>query len=448
MAGIPDLNTGALAPVADEVEVADLAVLGSIPDALSGMLVRNGPNPHSGAFSGEGMLDWWPEAAMLHGVHIGAGEAPRYRNRWLRTRAWGQQFDAERAARYPETNPNVNVIRHAGLDLALAEGGPPLSFDAMLATLDVPPSLAAGITAHPKLDPGTGELMWFRSSWAEPYLVYGVSDHRGQVIVEQEVALPGPAMMHDFAITEHFSLLLDLNVAYDLALLARGLRIPIRWFDEREARIGVLPRQGGEVRWFSIQPCFLQHVANAFETDDGTIVLDAVRYDTFLKLDEALGDFLPNPLGRLWRYEIDLDTGVVDECPRSAENVEMPRINESLTGRPHRYVYGVVQPTDEQMRGVVKIDAATGQTDTYMPPPGDQNSEPVFVSDPARTTAEDGGWLLFCAYRADTDTSDLVILDAQNLKEPVAVIRVPRRIPAGFHGAWLPDLPIPESADS
>jgi carotenoid cleavage dioxygenase len=119
----------------------------------------------------------------------------------------------------------------------------------------------------------------------------------------------------------------------------------------------------------------------------------------------------------------------------------MPRINEAYTGRHHRYVYGVLQPTDREMRGVVKVDVGTGATRTHIPPIDDQNSEPVFVADPARHDAEDGGWLLFCAYRARTDTSDLVILDAEAVDAPpVATVHLPRRVPAGFHGAWLPDV--------
>lgn len=438
--GIPDLNAGALAPVTDEVELTDLPVQGCLPEVLNGMLVRNGPNPYTGAFSGEGMLSWWPEAAMVHGIHLKPGAAPGYRNRWLRTRGWARHFEADRWEVFPETNPNVNIIRHAGRDLALAEGGPPLQIDASLATGTVPGSLAAGVTAHPKLDPVTGELVWFRSSWTEPYLVYGVADAEGTVTVEQEVALQGPAMMHDFAISERYSLLLDLNVAYDLSLFERGLRVPIRWHDERTARIGVLPRSGGEVRWISIEPCFIQHVANAYETGDGKIVLDAIRYSSFLKLDAPGRNFEVNPLGRLWRYEIDLGAGTASERQLCTKDVEMPRINESFTGRPYHYVYGVLQPSDQEMRGVVKVDVCSGRTDEHVPPPGDQNSEPVFVPDPDRAGAEDGGWLLSCAYRAETDTSDLLILDAQDLGQVVASISLPRRIPAGFHGAWLPDV--------
>lgn len=438
MAEVPDLNSGALAPVADEVDLRGLAVHGRLPPALSGMLVRVGPNPFSGAFSGEGMLNWWPEAAMLHSIRFSVGELPSYRNRWLQTRGWAQHF-AKPVEDYPETNPNVNVVRHAGIDLALAEGGPPLRIDGNLGTGEVPPGFAAGMTAHPKVDPVTGELIWFRSSWADPYLVYGVADADGAPAVEQAVPLAdeAPPMMHDFAITEQFSLLLDLNVAYDMSLFERGVSIPIRWHEERPARIGVLRREGGDVRWFPIRPCFIQHVANAFEADEEQIVLDAVRYDSFLKVEETTDTFAPNPLGQLWRFEIDLRSGLVRECAICPEHVEMPRINDSRTGRPYRFIFSVLQPTDQEMRGVAKVDVTSGTTRKWLPPPGDQNSEPVFVADPERSEAEDGGWLLVCAYRGETDSSDLVILDAQNLTT-VATVSLSRRIPAGFHGAWLP----------
>jgi len=42
-------------------------------------------------------------------------------------------------------------------------------------------------------------------------------------------------------------------------------------------------------------------------------------------------------------------------------------------------------------------------------------------------------------YRAATDTSDVVILDARAIDAaPVATVHLPRRVPAGFHGAWVP----------
>ena len=118
--------------------------------------------------------------------------------------------------------------------------------------------------------------------------------------------------------------------------------------------------------------------------------------------------------------------------------IELPRINEERTGRPYRFLYAAEQPTCTEMRGIVRYDLERGSMQRYRVPEGDQNSEPVFVS--RRTaSAEDDGWVLVCVYRHATNTSDVVILDGRNIaSDPVATVRLPRRIPAGFHGAWLP----------
>jgi len=51
------------------------------------------------------------------------------------------------------------------------------------------------------------------------------------------------------------------------------------------------------------------------------------------------------------------------------------------------------------------------------------------------------GWLMSFVYDATTNGSDLVILDADDLAAPPAArIHLPRRVPAGFHGNWLPDV--------
>ncbi|AOJ02316.1 carotenoid oxygenase [Burkholderia mayonis] len=436
-----DLNAGALAPVADEVDLVDLPVTGSIPRDLNGVLVRNGPNPLRGRFEGDDVLSWWPEDAMLHAVALQDGRAARYRNRWARTQRWARVHDPDRAPSLVDTNPNVNVLVHAGEILALAEGGAPLAITAGLDSLGASrrhPGLAPGMAAHPKVDPHTGELIVFRADWNRPWLRYGVADAAGVQTVDIEVDWPAPSMMHDIAITATHSIVFDLNVAYDFSMLSRGHRMPLRWHDERRARIGVLPRHGGDTRWFDVAPCFIQHVVNAYDRHRSAIVLDVVRYPWFLRLAGDGRTFDDNPVGVLWRYVIDLETGIVAEQPLDDTGIELPRINENRTGRRHRFLYATEQPTNAELRGVVRYDVDAGSTQRYRVPPGDQNSEPVFVPRPGAVD-EDDGWLLVCVYRRKTDTSDLVILDGRRIDdEPIATVHLPRRIPAGFHGAWLP----------
>jgi carotenoid cleavage dioxygenase-like enzyme len=437
-----DLNVGATAPVSDEIDLVDLPTVGAIPRDLCGALVRNGPNPLRGRFVGNDVLSWWPEAAMLHAIALQDGRAVGYRNRWVRTQQWARVHDADNSLPLlVDTNPNINVLGHAGEILALAEGGAPVAITADLETLGAArrhPGLAAGTTAHPKLDPETGELMTFRADWNRPWLRYGVADRTGAQSVDVEIELPSPSMMHDMAITATYSILLDLNVAYDFSMLSRGHRLPLRWHDTRDARIGVIPRRGGETRWFGVTPCFIQHVVNAHDADTSTIVLDAIRYPHYLRLADNDAGFEENPLGVLWRYVIRLDEGTVTEEQIDDIGIELPRINDSRTGRACRYAYAAEQPTNTEMRGVVRYDLARRSTQRYRVPEGDQNSEPIFVSRP-NASSEDDGWLLVCVYRRATDTSDLVILDGTNVEGgPIATVRLPRRIPAGFHGAWLP----------
>ena len=250
-----DLNSGALAPVADEVVIEDLEVDGHIPPELGGTLVRNGPNPFAGRFEGGDMLSWWVGPAMLHGVSLREGRALAYRNRWIETSSWKQHhgIDIGDAAEAQHTiNANVAVVRHAGRTLALSEGGLPFEIASDLSTrspVTYGGALPNGMTAHPKIDPQTGELIYFRADWRAPYLRYGVLDRDGQASASQVIELPAPAMMHDMAITQHHSLLLDLNVGYDFSLLSRGQVMPLRWNEEKEAsRIGVLPRHGGSIQ--------------------------------------------------------------------------------------------------------------------------------------------------------------------------------------------------------
>ncbi len=448
-----DLNAGVLAPVADEVEVTELTVSGAIPAGLDGVLIRNGPNPLNGRFEGDGVLDWWPEAAMFHAVTVRDGAAVSYRNRWARTRQWAAAnhgnnsgAGAEAGADRLDTNPNVNLVAHAGELLALAEGGPPLRIDRELRSLgptEAHPVLAAGSTAHPKIDPVTGELVSFVSSWAPPFLRYLVTGADGATGVDTTIDLPHAPMIHDLAITETSSVVFDGNVGYDLSMLAAGHRIPIRWHDDRPARIGVLPRHGGEPIWVEIEPCFVQHVVNAWDDGLGRVVVDAVRYPSYFVVDEGTTGFAPDPLGVLWRWHIDLDAGSVTEGPLGADTpfdeIELPRIDESRTGRANRHLWAVEQPSTVEMRGLRHHDLTTGAVQRWVPPPGDQNSEPVFAPRPG-ATEEGDGWILACVHRSSSDTTDVVILDAVDLGAgPVGTIHLPRRIPAGFHGVWLAD---------
>lgn len=434
-----NLNEGALAPLSNEFDIDSFEVTGQIPSDLNGVLLRNGPNPFSGRFDGHDLLAWWPEAAMLHGLYFSNGRAERYRNRWARTRDWASVHARDQMDSLLDSNPSINIISHAGELLALAEGGKPLAINTELESLG--PSnqsgISNGVAAHPKKDPQTGELITFRANWDHPWLSYGVLDPTGKEVFSTHIDIQSPMMMHDMAITPTHSVLFDLGVAYDFSMMKQGYSIPLRWHKERQCRIGIIPRYGGALRWFKIESCFIQHIANAYNGPDGTIIIDAVRYPWYMRAVQSQAKFEANPLAVLWRYTISVESGKINESAVDELGVEFPRINESLVGQKYHYLYVAEQPTNKEIRGVVRYDVNTGLTTKFAVPPGDQNGEPVFVAKP-KPCAEDDGWILFYVYRAKTDRSDLVILNASDMSgDPQAVVHLPHRVPAGFHATWI-----------
>ena len=427
--------TGHLAPVPDETEAFDLPVTGALPAELDGRFLRNGPNPLPGEHPGH----WFTGHGMLHGVRLRGGRAAWYRNRWVRTAKFaGDAPPGGRDLAY--NSANTHVIEHGGALLALCEGGLPYRMTGELDTLgpyDFAGRLTTAMTAHPKADPVTGELLFYGYSTAAPYLTFHVADAAGRLVRSEPIDVPGPTMMHDFAITEHHVLWLDLPVVYD----AGRPGMPYAWDDAYGARIGVMPRAGGAVRWIEVDPCYVFHVGNAREDSDGTIRLDAVRYRPagFIGAWHGMGadtgagarvrHTTESERGTLHRWTIDPAAGTVREQQLDDRDVEFPTLFDAFVGRPNRYLYTMGGP------GLVKYDAQGDTATEYVAGPGDHLGEPVFV--PARgTRLEDDGWLLTIATPGDGSASRLLVLDATDLSD-VAAVHLPRRVPAGFHGSWI-----------
>lgn len=428
---MPAYLEGLLAPVPDEIDALDLPVArGALPPELTGRYFRNGPNP----LPGQDPKHWFAGHGMIHGVRLRDGRAEWYRNRWTRTRALdGAPFLGPNGIDRTAVTANTHVVRHADRILALVENGLPYELTPELDTVgpvDFGGRLRTAMTAHPKHDPATGELHFFGYGAMPPYLTYHRLSAAGELVETREVTVPGPTMMHDFTITERHVVWLDLPVVFDANRLGRGM--PYQWNDAYGARIGVMPRSGGDVRWFDVDPCYVFHVGNASEDTDGRVVLDAVRYTpgSFLATWHGIGGAdTPGDAASgatLHRWVLDPQSGKVDERPLDDRRVEFPTMNEDLLGHPSRYRYAAGGDA------IVKYDTKTGAALTL---PATSPGEAVFVP-AAGGTAEDDGWLLSIA--GDLAGSELLCVDARDLTE-VAAVTLPRRVPAGFHGNWFAD---------
>ena len=429
---------GNYAPVQREVTAFDLPVTGAIPPALRGRYVRNGPNPKTGVSP-----HWFTGDGMLHGVRIQDGRAVWYRNRYVRTRAFTEdavsvQPDGTRDLTV--AHANTHVIADAGRILALVESSFPTEVTGELDTVgcyDFAGRLTTPMTAHPKRCPRTGELHFFGYSFAPPFLTYHRADAAGRLVQSEVIDVPGPTMVHDFAITDGHVVFMDLPVVFDLELAMAGT-MPYRWSDEYGARVGLMPR-GGErrpVRWFPVEPCYVFHPLNAFEAD-GEIVVDTVRYA------ELWRDGNPEfPAAHLHRWRLDQASGKVGEERLDERAIEFPRCDDRRTGLAHRYGYAVYTEDGADTNSgtaLIKYDLRGEGTTVHDFGPGRVPGEGVFV--PASPTAgEDEGFVLTYVYDGARDTSDLVILDAASFAgPPVATVALPQRVPFGFHGSFIPD---------
>ena len=285
---------GIYAPVTEERDDADLPVVqGRLPDDLAGTSLRNGPNPR---FRPVGSYTFPLDGdAMVHGVWFDHGTA-RYRNRFVRSPTLAAEEEAGRAlwggvhsgirpdagqvgpelAGRDRHAPFEHVVCHAGTYLALADSGRAFSLTPNLDTIG-PHSfggvLPSGITAHPKVDPLTGELVVFRYSPVEPFLTWSTVTGEGVARPESPIDLDAPYMIHDCAITESYLVVFVCPVVVVPEGPGRG-ELALRWRPERRTRIAVIARDGSGIRWFEQHTVWVWHVINAFEhhSQDGTTI--------------------------------------------------------------------------------------------------------------------------------------------------------------------------------
>lgn len=481
-----------LAPVSAEVTAHDLRVTGRIPEHLDGRYLRNGPNPV--AEVDPAVYHWFSGDGMVHGVALRDGQARWYRNRWVRTaHVCRALHEAGPRALNPRAGmlsvgPNTNVLSHAGQTLALVEGGGAnYRLTDELDTegaCDFDGTLFGGYTAHPHRDPRTGELHAVSYAFTRGRTVqYSVIDTAGRARLTVDIEVSGSPMMHDFSLTDKYVVIYDLPVTFDpvqvmpanvprwLGLPARLVmqsligrvrvpgpvttminrnreptsRMPYRWNPDYQARIGVMPREGGnkDIRWFDIEPCYVYHPLNAYSEMRGgaeVLVLDVVRYARMFDRDlRGPGDSRPT----LDRWTVNLATGAVASERHDDRPQEFPRINEGLLGGRHRFGYTIgtdggylSNGASEMSTALYKHDYATGSSTAATLDAGLLLGEMSFVPNPA-ARAEDDGILMGFGYHRDRDEGQLLLVDAQTL-EPVATVHLPQRVPMGFHGNWAP----------
>jgi len=438
--------TGLNAPMDRELTLETLAVTGIIPAELDGRYIRIGPNPIGQPKAAS--HHWFLGDGMLHGLRLQGGQALWYRNRWVRSTAVSQALGEVPAPgpRHFSDTVNTNVVGHGGKTWALVEaGGYPVELGDELQTVAHNPfggSLKGSFSAHGHLDTATGDLHAICYEGPDQntlrHVVVGAD---GRVKREEPIAVRHGPSVHDCMITEHYVLVLDLPVTFSMPTLLAGYGFPYKWNPAHKARVGVLAKTapGSEIVWCEVDPCYVFHPCNAFETPDGKITLDVVAHDTMFE-HSAIG---PNAEASAFeRWTIDPQARRVERKVIDADAQEFPRPDERLIGQPYRYAYtvGLQREGDGQFANdsrLYKHDLVDGGKQVHDFGPDHHASEFVFV--PRHQGAvEDEGWLMGYVVDAAAKTTDFVILDAAHFSgPPQAVVTLPHIIPAGFHGNWV-----------
>lgn len=448
----------------EEQSYAIEQIEGKIPEGLTGTLYRNGPALND--VNGQPFGHWFDGDGMLSAVTFVRGQA-YYRNRFVRTQAYVDERAAGKvlyrgygtqrpggalanAFRFPQNRANTSVVLHGGKLLALWEGGLPYALDPRdLATLgpwsyDGQLGTRMPFSAHPKVDPVSGELWNFGVSYGRSATLhfYRVGA-TGRLEARREIALPEPVYVHDFALTERYCVFCLGPAIFSPLSFLLGLASfegAFRWDPSIPTRVLLVPRDGGEHRILATDPFFQFHFANAYERD-GQLWVDLARYPDFSISERLRLPVRPQTAAALWRLRVDPAGGVVEGTALAPGQVEFPQWDLRRTGRPYRFVYTVSlqEGRDSFPTGLLRVDLSTGKRAVHDFGPLGYPGEPIFV--PARENAEeDDGWVLTFVYDATAHRTRVVVLDARDLAaQPLAVLSLRHHVPFGFHGIFTPN---------
>ncbi|MEM9898898.1 MAG: carotenoid oxygenase family protein [Pseudomonadota bacterium] len=465
---INDLNPylhGLYAPVVEEVSADGLAVTGEIPADLNGLYVRNGPNPVA---QPSGMHHWFDGEGMLHGIRFEAGNA-RYMNRFVKSSDFGNagtgrpgifspsQSADDRRTVYRDTG-NTDVIVHGGRLLALWYiSGQPVAVDPeTLDTTNVETfggGLPKNVSAHSKTCPVTGELLFFDYDLYTPFMHVGSVSSKNELSHYRSFELPGPRLPHDMGLTENYVILHDLPVVFtEAGMRNRMWQIHVA---PQPTRFGVVPRpkngEGfGDVKWFDFPTSYIYHVINSWEEGDEVVMAACKMVDNGLALNKSYGPYAPmvdvlalraQPF--LWRMNMKTGEGREEQLDDALS--EFPVVNLDWTGTKTRYSYHVVMDDCDLQRfaALRKYDLSTGSYSQHNFPAGWYGSEPAFAPKNGVVTrghadAEDDGYVISFVTCLETGASEAHVIDAKDFSAPpIARIKLPQRVPAGFHGTWM-----------
>ncbi|QNI46992.1 carotenoid oxygenase family protein [Synechococcus sp. A15-60] len=457
---------------------------GTVPAELLGTLYRNGPGRLERA--GQRVHHPFDGDGMITALRFDAGGVS-LTNRFVRTAGWqaeeaagkvlyrgvfGSQKPGGRLANAFDLRlkniANTGVIRLGDQLLALWEAAEPHALDPhSLDTHGI--CLLGGVlkkgeafSAHPRFDPGhhdrprmvtfgvntgprsTIRLMEFAT---EDDAAAGIK--AGDLLDDRRDTFGGFAFLHDFAITPNWAVFLQNAVDFNplpFVLGEKGAAQCLRSNPNGQAKFWLIPRDSGAFagqapRIIDAPDGFVFHHLNAWE-EGSDVVVDSIYYSDFPSIgpdvDFAAVDFDLIPEGLLEQCRIHLDRGAVETTRLSERCCEFAMVNPEREGLPCRFAWMAAaarKQGNDPLQVIKKLNLSTGEHQIWSAAPHGFVSEPLMVPRPG-ASSEDDGWILELVWNGARDGSDLVILDASDLRE-LAVLELPLAIPHGLHGSWV-----------
>ena len=472
----PDF-TGLNAPVRMELDIRNLPVEGTIPKEIEGAFFRAVPDPaHAPVMEDETLLsgDGMVARFLFDDGHVD------YAIRYVETARYKAEKKARRALFGRYRNPftddpsvegmdrtvaNTTPIWHAGRLFMTKEDGRAYEVDPVtLETIgrwDYHGALKSQtMTAHARIDPTTGEMFFFgyeAGGLASEDIAYCIADRDGTLVSEQWFRAPYAAMMHDFAISEHYAIFPIFPTTTDLERLKAGGH---HWIhhQEKESWIGIVPRYGSveEMRWFKGPPGLsVFHVMNAFDDGEGHVSIDMHVSDTnafpFMRAASGIERNQWEIQGSLARWTFDLTKpGETFEVRDLGPPGDMPRVRDADQGRPYRAAWYLSVnpqggpplaggPVGTAFNALFRIEPGNGRLDMMALPPAHAINEPVHIPS---SEPDHEGWLVAVIDRQsgeDDYRSELWIIGAGNVAAgAVAKVLLPLRLRPQVHGWWVP----------
>ncbi|KAJ1380940.1 Carotenoid oxygenase [Sesbania bispinosa] len=461
------------APV-NELPPTDCELIqGSLPPCLDGAYIRNGPNPQ---FLPKGPYHLFDGDGMLHAIRISQGKATLC-SRYVKT----YKYKIENEAGFPlipnvfsgfntliasaargsltaarvitgQYNP-INGIGLANTSLALfgnrlfALGESDLPYEVKitangdiqtLGRYDFNGKLSMSMTAHPKIDPESGECFAFRYGPVPPFLTYFRFDSNGMKQPDVPVfSMTRPSFLHDFAITKKYAVFADIQIGMNpLDMISGGS--PVGSDPSKVSRIGILPRYAKDesaIKWFDVPGFNIIHAINAWDEEDGKTV--SLVAPNILSVEHTM-ERMELVHAMVEKVRINLETGIVTRQPLSTRNLDFGVINPAFMAKKNRFVYAAIGDPMPKIAGVAKLDVEKGETvGCRMFGEGCYGGEPFFVAREGEGE-EDDGYLVTYVHDEGKGESKFLVMDAKSPElDVVAAVKLPRRVPYGFHGLFV-----------